>query len=135
MKIFMGVGKEISLNLLSHLARHIPLCINLCLHFLHYYKLINVYLYMQLWNIRSMYIIHAAAKFWLIDWFLVFTATFQQYFSYMMATSFNGGRSQSSRREPPTMGKKLVNFITCRCESSAPFFIINKAGCKRMPYC
>ena len=39
-----------------------------------------------------------------------------------MATSFSGGRSQSTRREPPTMGKQLVNFITCRCESSAPFF-------------
>jgi hypothetical protein len=34
----------------------------------------------------------------------------QQYFSYIMATSFSGGRS---RREPPTMGKQLVNFITC----------------------
>jgi hypothetical protein len=22
---------------------------------------------------------------------------------------------------PPTMGKQLVNFITCGCESSAPF--------------
>jgi hypothetical protein len=43
---------------------------------------------------------------------------FQQYFSYIMATSFSGGRS---RREPPTMGKQLVNFITCGCESSAPF--------------
>jgi hypothetical protein len=43
---------------------------------------------------------------------------FQQYFSYIMATSFSGGRS---RREPLTMGKQLVNFITCGCESSAPF--------------
>jgi hypothetical protein len=47
---------------------------------------------------------------------------FQQYFSYIMATSFSGGKSQSTRREPPTMGKQLVNFITCGCESSAPFF-------------
>jgi hypothetical protein len=38
----------------------------------------------------------------------------QQYFSYIMATSFSGGRSW---REPPTMGKQLVNFITCGCES------------------
>ena len=42
-----------------------------------------------------------------------------------MATSFSGGRSQ---REPPTMGKQLVNFITCGCESSAPFFVNYKAG-------
>jgi hypothetical protein len=46
---------------------------------------------------------------------------FQQYFSYIMAASFSGGRSRSTRREPSTMGKQLVNFITCGCESSAPF--------------
>jgi hypothetical protein len=26
------------------------------------------------------------------------------------------------------MGKQLVNVITCGCESSAPFFVIYKAG-------
>jgi hypothetical protein len=31
-----------------------------------------------------------------------------------MTTSFSGGRS---RREPPTMGKQLVSFIICDCES------------------
>jgi hypothetical protein len=45
-----------------------------------------------------------------------------------MALSFSGGRSLSTRREPPTMGKQLVNFITCGCELSAPFFVIYKAG-------
>jgi hypothetical protein len=30
---------------------------------------------------------------------------FQEYFSYIMATSFRGGRSRSTRREPPIMGK------------------------------
>jgi len=39
-----------------------------------------------------------------------------------MATSFSGGRSRSTRREPPTMGKQLVNFITWGCDSNAPFF-------------
>jgi len=34
---------------------------------------------------------------------------------------FSGGGSRSTRREPPTLGKQLVNFITCGCESSAPF--------------
>jgi hypothetical protein len=29
-----------------------------------------------------------------------------------MATSFSGGRSRRTLREPSTMGKKLVNFIT-----------------------
>jgi hypothetical protein len=41
-----------------------------------------------------------------------------------MATSFSGGRSQGTRREPPIIGKQQVNFITCGCESSAPFFVI-----------
>jgi uncharacterized protein YjaG (DUF416 family) len=35
-----------------------------------------------------------------------------------MATSFSG---EGSWREPPTTGKQLVNFITCGCESTAPF--------------
>jgi hypothetical protein len=32
-----------------------------------------------------------------------------------MATSFSGGRSRSTWREPPTMGMQLVNFIPCNC--------------------
>jgi hypothetical protein len=41
---------------------------------------------------------------------LVLNATF----SYIMATSYSGGRSCSTRREPPTMGKQLANFIMSR---------------------
>ena len=51
-----------------------------------------------------------------------------------MATSFSGGGSRSTRREPPTMDKQLVNFITCDCESSAPFFVIYKVGREHTPY-
>ena len=29
-----------------------------------------------------------------------------------MAINFSGGESRSTRREPPTMGEQLVNFIT-----------------------
>jgi hypothetical protein len=58
----------------------------------------------------------------LIDfYFFMSERHFQQYFSYIMATSFSGGRSQSARREPSSMDKQLVNLITCGCESSAPF--------------
>jgi hypothetical protein len=32
---------------------------------------------------------------------------FQQFFSHIMAISFSGGRSRSTRREPPTMGIDL----------------------------
>jgi hypothetical protein len=60
----------------------------------------------------------------------VFNATF----SYIMATSFSGGGSRSTRREPPTLGKQLVNFITCGWESNAPFFVIYKAGHEPTPY-
>jgi hypothetical protein len=35
---------------------------------------------------------------------------FLQYFSYIMAISFSGGGSRSTRREPPTLGKQLVNY-------------------------
>jgi hypothetical protein len=45
-----------------------------------------------------------------------------------MVTSFSGGGSRSTRRELPTLGKQLVNFITCGCGTSAPFFVIYKAG-------
>jgi hypothetical protein len=38
-----------------------------------------------------------------------------------MATSFSGGRSRSTRREPPTMGKQLVNLITCAASRVHPF--------------
>jgi hypothetical protein len=57
--------------------------------------------------------------------FFVLNATF----SYIMATSVSGGG-----REPPTMGKQLVNFITCGCKSSAPCFVIYKAGREPTPY-
>jgi len=50
-----------------------------------------------------------------------------------MATSFSG-RSRSTRREPPTMGKQLVNFITCDCESSSPFFGNYKVWREPTPY-
>ena len=39
-----------------------------------------------------------------------------------MVTSFSGGRSRSTRKEPPTMDEQLANFITCGCESSASRF-------------
>jgi len=38
-----------------------------------------------------------------------------------MATGFSAGGRRSTRREPPSMGKQLVYFITRGCESSALF--------------
>ena len=67
--------------------------------------------------------------FFSLNFFLIFDvlAPIRQYFSYIMATSFSGGRMRSIQREPLTMGKQQVNFITCGCESSAPF-LIYKSG-------
>jgi hypothetical protein len=52
----------------------------------------------------------------------------KKYMIYMMLAlqvkvehTLQWGGSRSTQREPPTMGKQLVNFITCSCESSAPF--------------
>jgi hypothetical protein len=58
----------------------------------------------------------------MFDW-LIYCAErhFQQYFSYIMAICFNGGRIRSTRREPQTISKQLVSLIICGCESSVPF--------------
>ena len=53
---------------------------------------------------------------------------FQPNFSYIVETSFSGERSKITRKEPPTMGKQLVNVITRYCESSAPFLSFKKPG-------
>ena len=60
------------------------------------------------------------------DWFDFDFWCFNATFSNIMTTSFRDGRSRSTRREQPTMGKQLVIFITCGCESSAPSFVIYK---------
>jgi hypothetical protein len=44
------------------------------------------------------------------------------------ADGHNGGGSLSTWREPLTMGKQLVSFITCGCELSAPFIVIYKVN-------
>ena len=59
---------------------------------------------------------------------------FQQYFSYIMTISVSRGGSQCTRRELPTIGKQLVSFITCICESNALLFATYKAGHEPSPY-
>jgi hypothetical protein len=60
-------------------------------------------------NVNPTAIGHCDSIDWLIDfWFLT---PLSVNFSYIIVTSFSGGRSRSTRREPPTMGKQLVNFI------------------------
>ena len=45
-------------------------------------------------------------------WLMVFNATFQKYFSSIVAVSFIGGGNRSTRRKPPTCRRSLTNFIT-----------------------
>jgi len=66
--------------------------------------------------------------------FWCFNTTFSNISAISWRPVFSGRRSRSTRREPSTMGKQLVNFITCGCESSAPLFVIYKAGHEPMPY-
>ena len=56
---------------------------------------------------------------WLI-WFIVLNATYSN-ISIIMATSFSGERSRSTRREPLTMGKQLVNYIIAGARRVYPF--------------
>ena len=52
-------------------------------------------------------------------WFILLNATF----SNIAAISWQPVlvvESRRTRKEPPTMGKQLVSFIACECESSAP---------------
>jgi hypothetical protein len=51
------------------------------------------------------------------------SAIFQLY----RGDQFQWWRSQSTRREPPIMGKQLVNFITCAV-SRVHFFVIYQVG-------
>ena len=67
------------------------------------------------------------AIFWIWIWILVFLRHFQQYFSYIMATSFSGGRSWSTLREPPTTGKLYHLRVH-------PFFVIYKGEREPTPY-
>ena len=53
--------------------------------------------------------------------FWCFNATFNNISAISWRSVLVLEEAGSTRREPPTMGKQLVNFITCGCESSAPF--------------
>jgi len=63
----------------------------------------------------------------LID-FWCFNATFNNISAISWRPVLVVEEAGSTRREPPTIGKQLVNFITCGCESSAPFFVCYKPG-------
>ena len=90
-------------------------------------KLIQIYFNVKK-NKQNKYSFHAFYNFkmWnikvtqqrLVIWFIVLNATF----SIISAISWRPVLVVEEAGEPPTMSKQLVNFITCGCESSAPFF-------------
>jgi hypothetical protein len=49
---------------------------------------------------------------WLVGWFMVFNATFNNIFIDIVAVGFIGRGNQSARRKPSTYRKSLTNFIT-----------------------
>ena len=56
--------------------------------------------------------------------FFVLNATF----SNISAISWRPVLVVEEAGVPPTIGKQLVNFITCGCKSSAPFLSFTKPG-------
>jgi len=65
-----------------------------------------------------------------------FNATFNNISAISWRTVLVVEEAGSTRWEPKTicMDKQPLNFITCGCESSAPFFVIYKAGREPTPY-
>jgi hypothetical protein len=57
---------------------------------------------------------------------------FQQYFSYIMAVSFNCGGNRNTRRKPPTCRKSLTNVYNTDRRGFAPGFVNCEKGCTRL---
>jgi hypothetical protein len=65
--------------------------------------------------------------------FIMFNATFSNISAISWRPVLMVEEAGVNWKEPLIMGKKLVNLITCDSESSAPFFVIYKAGCESLP--
>jgi hypothetical protein len=76
----------------------------------------------------------------LVDFFYFLFWCFSATFSNISAISWQPvlvvekAEFRSTWREALIMGKQLLNFITCECESSATFFVINTIRCEPTPY-
>jgi hypothetical protein len=79
---------------------------------------------------------HWDSLIWLIDWFIYLlclmplSAIFQLYHG----NQFWRWKKPKYPVRTTNHGQAVVSFITCGCESSAPFFVIYKAGCEPTPY-
>jgi hypothetical protein len=87
------------------------------------------------WQTLSHNVVHLALIEWLIDWFLVFSATFSNIsaISWRPALVVEEVGVPGENHRPWASNWQLINFITCGCESSA-LFVIYKAGCEPTPY-
>ena len=73
-------------------------------------------------NLISMFLLNTIYLPTDLIWFFDFGVWrhFQQYFNYIMETSFSSGRSRSTRREPRTIGKQMINHMRMQVECSLP---------------
>ena len=88
-----------------------------------------------IWYVRSNQIILTLRVWeWIWIWIMVFNATFSiiSAISWRPVLVVEEGGVPGENHRP--WGKQLVNFITCGCESSAPLFVIYKAGREPTPY-
>jgi len=53
--------------------------------------------------------------------FIVFNATYSNIATISWGPVLVVEEAWNARRDPPTMGKQLVTFVTCGCGSSASF--------------
>jgi hypothetical protein len=88
-------------------------------------RLLKVALKHQMYNFFNCFIFTHEFMFVL---FFVYFWCFNATFSNLSAISWRPVLVvEEARREPLTIGKQLVNFITCGCYSSAPFFVTYKS--------
>jgi hypothetical protein len=66
--------------------------------------------------------------------FMYFYWGYQQYFSYIMATSFSGGRSQSTRGSNNYHGQATGKLYHLWLRVECTFFLIYNAGHEPTPY-
>ena len=69
-------------------------------------------------------------------WFMIYGASrhFQQYFSYIVAVSFSGGRNRSTLREPTDHGQATGKLYHMRLPVECTLFVIYNAGREPTPY-
>ena len=95
---------------------------------------INITITSGKWQQYNVYSLLDPERIWFdLIWFdLLCLTPLSAIFQLYNGDHFNGGRNRGTRRKPPTMGKQLVNIITCII--TCTLFVIYKAGRDPTPY-